>query len=155
VLMSDAGGSIDAVGATLRFDDAAATFLPEAGPLVTSTNKPTDYPPADTFGAPAPAGPYATTLSVFNGATPNGPWSLFVVDDRGADFGVISNGWRLTITTVDPATVNDLAVGLADAPDPITAGLPLVYTVSVTNLGPLLATGVLLSDPLPAGVSFV
>ena len=150
VLMSDAGGGTDAVGATLRFDDAATTYLPQAGPIVTSTNRPTDYPPSDSFYSPAPPGPYGATLGSLNGTDANGVWSLYVLDDRGSDSGVISNGWRLSFTTFDPATTNDLAMGMTDSPDPISAGGILSYSISITNNGPIPATGVVVQDTLPS-----
>lgn len=55
--------------------------------------------------------------------------------------------------TVNPAA--DLAVAKADSPDPVLVGSPLTYTVTVTNNGPSTATGVSLTDTLPAGVTFV
>src|SRR5262249_61308811 len=39
--------------------------------------------------------------------------------------------------------------------DPVTVGSPLTYTLTVHNNGPDTSTGVSLSDPLPAGVTFV
>lgn len=41
-----------------------------------------------------------------------------------------------------------------DVPDPVHVGQPLVYTVKVTNAGPLAATGVTLSDNLPKNAGF-
>ncbi len=55
-------------------------------------------------------------------------------------------------TVVDSA---DLAVAKVDDPDPVTAGETLTYTVTVENLGPSDAQGVVLDDPLPAGVTFL
>jgi uncharacterized repeat protein (TIGR01451 family) len=49
----------------------------------------------------------------------------------------------------------DLAVTKTDAPDPVLAGKNLTYTVTVTNRGSGAATGVVLTDTLPAGVTFV
>ena len=53
---------------------------------------------ADTFPPPAPTLD-GTSLSVFDGANPNGTWPLFVVDDD-RDFapGSLTGGWSLTIT---------------------------------------------------------
>jgi uncharacterized delta-60 repeat protein len=101
LLMSDAGGGLDISNVVLRFADNAASFLPQFGQIAPSTNRPTDYPPADTFFAPAPAGPYGTNLADFIGTDPNGTWQLYVVDDAGGDFGLIENGWRISIFTVD------------------------------------------------------
>jgi len=56
-------------------------------------------------------------------------------------------------TTVDP--VADLALTKTDSPDPVTVGNNLTYTVTVTNNGPNDATGVVLTDTLPANVTFV
>jgi subtilisin-like proprotein convertase family protein len=99
LLMSDAGQGNDAQSVSLKFDDAASSFLPQFGTLVSGTYKPTNFGENDNFYPPAPAGPYPSTLSVFNGDVPNGPWSLYVMDDQGADAGSIAAGWRLTIQT--------------------------------------------------------
>jgi len=49
----------------------------------------------------------------------------------------------------------DLSVAKIDNPDPVVAGNPLTYVLSVNNAGPSAATGVQLTDNLPAGVTFV
>jgi uncharacterized repeat protein (TIGR01451 family)/CSLREA domain-containing protein len=48
----------------------------------------------------------------------------------------------------------DLAVGQHDQPDPVGVGARLTYTVVVTNAGPVTATGLVLTDTLPAGTTF-
>jgi uncharacterized repeat protein (TIGR01451 family) len=48
----------------------------------------------------------------------------------------------------------DLAIAVTDTPDPVIAGTSLVYTVTVTNNGPTPATGVTLTDTMPASVVF-
>jgi len=104
VLMSDAGGGTDIGSVTLTFDDTAGGPLPDAGQITTGNFNPTDYGAGDTFPAPAPAGPYGTTLSAFNGINPNGIWALYVVDDTAGDVGSINDGWRLSLTIqLDPA----------------------------------------------------
>jgi hypothetical protein len=97
----------------LTYSDSAAAFPPDAGPLVSGTFKPSDVEVGDAFVAPAPAGSYgdpapvgsATLTSVFAGTDPNGTWSLYVVDDTGADVGSISGGWCLAFgpPAADPA----------------------------------------------------
>ncbi len=48
----------------------------------------------------------------------------------------------------------DLSISLTDNPDPINAGDPLTYTVTVSNNGPHAAQGVSVTLQLPAGVGF-
>lgn len=122
VILSDAG--ISAVNnATMTFDDAAAgTF---GGFPTTGVFKPSDLTSdgnsgevRDTFPAPAPYGQHFdrftnNKLSNFNGASPNGDWKLYVVDDTAIFSGSIAGGWSLEITTVPdtqaPATCAETA----------------------------------------------
>src|SRR5207302_863904 len=55
-------------------------------------------------------------------------------------------------TTVIP--VADLAINKSAAAS-VFAASNLVYTISVTNAGPSAASGVIMTDSLPAGVTFV
>lgn len=96
LLLSDAGGANEVTNLNLIFDQSAATSVPDSGPLVSGTFRPSAYVDGDTFDAPAPAGPYGADLSVFDGTDPNGTWSLYVRDDTGADVGTIAGGWSLT-----------------------------------------------------------
>jgi streptogramin lyase len=57
------------------------------------------------FSPPAPAGPYAGSLSTFDGTNPNGDWKLFVQDDTVDETGVITGGWSLDIETTGPPPV--------------------------------------------------
>ena len=54
-----------------------------------------------------------------------------------------------------PQQLPDLSLTKTDAPDPVTVGTHLTYTITVTNNGPGNATGVTVTDPLPGGVTFV
>ncbi len=117
VLLSDVGGTNDAVNLTITFDDAG----PAPGTvLVSGTIRPTNVGAGDAFPAPAPGPPHGTALAAFNGADPNGTWSLYVNDDAGADVGAIAGGWSLSFQTADPVCC-DQACSLA-CPGPIAQG---------------------------------
>jgi uncharacterized repeat protein (TIGR01451 family) len=51
--------------------------------------------------------------------------------------------------------VADLSLSASGPADGNAGGLNLVYTLSITNIGPSEATGVVVSNQLPAGVTFV
>jgi len=53
------------------------------------------------------------------------------------------------------ATTADLSLTKSDDPDPVTTAQNLTYALTVTNNGPADATGVTLTDNLPAGAAFV
>lgn len=82
--------------------------------------------------------------------------------------GVIHNDARVDSATFDSdlsdnlATVAtdvtgsaDLAVTKSSSPDPVVAGNPLTYTITVTNNGPSTATDVTITDTIPDGTTFV
>ena len=49
----------------------------------------------------------------------------------------------------------DMEVTKSASADPVTAGEALTYTLTITNNGPYSGTGVLVTDTLPTGVTFV
>jgi uncharacterized repeat protein (TIGR01451 family) len=56
-------------------------------------------------------------------------------------------------TTVTSAPA--LALSMTDAPNPVAAGSNLTYTITYANNGNAPATGVVLTDPIPANTTFV
>ncbi len=151
VLMSDAGGAADINNATLTFDTAATTAVPQNAAIATGTYMPTNYGAADAFPAPAPVEPYATSLSAFNGTAPNGTWKLYLLDDEASDVGQILNGASLTITTgAAPANNPPVANNPGNQSTAVNTAVNLRVVASDPNVGDVLsysATG------LPAGLS--
>jgi subtilisin-like proprotein convertase family protein len=144
--LSDAGGNSPATTQTLTFDDAAASAVPDAGPLVTGTFRPTAiYSTPDSFPSPGPgtptniAAPFgtATLASVFNASSPNGTWSLDVVDDSPGGTGSIG-GWCLTFTTTADAPTTTV---LASSKNPAFTGDSVTFTATVTSSGSPVTAG--------------
>jgi uncharacterized repeat protein (TIGR01451 family)/uncharacterized delta-60 repeat protein len=161
ILMDDCGGSNNAQNLNLTFSQSAGSSLPESTPLASGTYLPTDYGvvslPATTVNQTesAPTS-FSQTLASFVGQSPNGIWSLFVADEAFLDHGYISNGWSLSISTGSPVeSDSDLELGMTVAPAAATLGNILTYSISVTNYGPAVATGVIITDTLPSGVTNV
>ena len=161
-LMAKAGGSIAVQNVSLTFDDDAATSLSNSTALTTSTNRPTSYalvPPAFPVPPPpaqVPTPPYYTNLSIFNGPTPNGVWSLFVFDDTVSHVGGISNGWALNLTTYTPVAANaDVALTMSGPAGSVIVLSNVTYTLAVTNYGPATASNIVVSDSLPGNASYV
>jgi uncharacterized repeat protein (TIGR01451 family) len=68
--------------------------------------------------------------------------------------GLAADGEVEDYTLVIDASA-EVSVSVADLPDPVPEGGRLAYAVQVTNNGTLDATGVVLSDTLPAEAAFV
>jgi uncharacterized repeat protein (TIGR01451 family) len=66
-----------------------------------------------------------------------------------------ANNAATATTTVEapPSGQTDLRVTESDSPDPVLAERSVLYSISVANMGPDTATGVVVTDQLPAGTS--
>jgi len=105
---------------------------------------------------PAPKQPWGNTLSVMNGASPNGLWFLFIQDDGNQYGGTNYNGWSINLTTANPvANAADNELGISSTNLSVVTGSPWSATVTLTNYGPSSSSGVTVSAllPDPSGVT--
>ena len=106
------------------------------------------------------------TFAVTAGSPPSG----ITLDPSGVLAGVptADGTFGFTVTATDAANCTaslaqllvinpaaDLAVSQSVAPNPVVVGSNLTYTIVITNRGPSAASSLVLSDALPASVTFV
>lgn len=105
-----------------------------------------------------------TIASLAVGAAPD----ITIVVTAPGTYGTIYNTASITTTSTDPVSGNnntgsvptsvtpssDLSISKSAALT-VSAGGSLIYTVSVSNIGPSTASGVIVTDTLPLGVGFV
>jgi uncharacterized repeat protein (TIGR01451 family) len=84
--------------------------------------------------------------AIGSGMTPDG---LVVALITGGTLLATDANNAFDVYVADTREPGDLSVIKADSPDPVTARSNLTYTISVQNLGPGHATGVMLTDQLP------
>ena len=109
-----------------------------------------------------------TAATLANGATAN--FTLTVRVSPSATSGSVTNSATVVSTTADSTPANgtdpapavaiaaptaDLAVTKTTASSTLTTGNSVTYTITVTNNGPSAATNVIVTDDLPAGLTFV
>ena len=100
--------------------------------------------------------PYSAGSSVTLTASPD-PGSLFSGwsgDCSGTGACILTMDGDHSVTATFSLPSSDLEVTQVDAPDPVTGGNDLNYTITVTNRGPDAATNVILLDTLPGNVTF-
>ncbi len=138
VLMSDVGGITNIPAVTLTLDDEATSPLPNDGPLTSGTFLPTNINPNDTWPAPAPSTVAAgnTLLSTFDGVSPNGVWSLFILDDLSARNGALV-GWCVDVTTgggtAGEASADASAASLVAVPNPAVGHTEIRLTANAAQ----------------------
>jgi uncharacterized repeat protein (TIGR01451 family) len=117
----------------------------------------TDYTPnlqlVREAGVPVPIQPTVT------GPFTNGVWSGSVTAQQPATNVILraddGDGHLGNSNPFEVAVQDDVSIAMADAPDPVSAGASLVYTLVVANSGPSAATGVTVTNLLPSQAAFV
>ncbi|MFL6277533.1 MAG: C25 family cysteine peptidase [Blastocatellia bacterium] len=135
LILSDVGGGTAASNVTLTLSDNAGGTLPDNGPLMSGTFKPTNIGTGagDNFPSPAPVPTGNALLSTFNGTDPNGTWKLYVVDDNTSNAGTIAGGWSLNILT-SSQSCNPANIDINDSHSPPTTATPYPSQINVAGL---------------------
>ena len=92
--------------------------------------------------------------SAATGALDEGSYGFQAMYVAGDDSNHSDSAW----SACEPFNVQglvDLAVTKTGSPNPVSEGANITWTMVVTNNGPDTDTGVMVSDPLPAGTTFV
>jgi uncharacterized repeat protein (TIGR01451 family) len=104
-----------------------------------------------------------TNVSFNNFSPPNftviSPADVRPTVPAGATTGPIRistpDGTAASATNFVVTRSSDLAVAMAESASLLQPGQSLTYTLTITNKGPSIVTGVILTDTLPPGVAFV
>ncbi len=94
----------------------------------------------------------AELLSAFDGLLGNGTWRLYVSDFAGDDAGTLDD-WSLQLTCID-VDVDLRTIKTANL-DSAGIGQEVDFLLGVGNVGSATASGVVVTDDLPAGLAFV
>lgn len=161
-----------AVGGTLTYTLTAENLGPNTATGVTVTDT---LPSSVTFGsATASQGSCTVDGRVVTcdiGTLASGASATVTIEVTPQQEGNITNTASVAGDQSDPVPTNntasegtqvgagaaeqvDLSLDKADAPDPVEVGETLTYTLTIDNAGPDTATGVTVTDTLPASVQF-
>jgi uncharacterized repeat protein (TIGR01451 family) len=140
----------------LEYEGAAGNCSEIAGyryrgsaiPSLAGTFLDADFCGGSIRGAVESGGTWTSTVLLSAGF----PISTFGEDEAGelyvADYGG-------TVHRIVDSGPSDLSLSQTDSADPVIAGEPLSYALTATNAGPAVATGVTLTDTLPAGTAYL
>ena len=158
-------------GANFNYTIAVTNNGPSTATNVTVTDV---LPPGVTFVSASGGGFTCTetagTVTCTRGSLAAGATATITLTVTAPNEGgtIAVNTARVTANEADPNQGNnqdtapaitvtpqaDLSITKTDSPDPVFANGTLTYTVTVTNAGPSTAAGVVVTDNLPAGVTF-
>ena len=97
---------------------------------------------------------------VGNGIAVDSAGNAFVVGNTSSTDFPTAHAFQGTLEITDAFVTKigesmDLSLSMTDTPDPVALGSNLTYNITVSNIGTLPATNITLTDPLPAGATFV
>jgi uncharacterized repeat protein (TIGR01451 family) len=95
-------------------------------------------------------GSATATATATDGSQPDAWTALAQAGGQSLSSGrhVTTHGYAMCATEASPSGA-DLSLAIVDAPDPVTVGHALTYTLTVSNAGPSAAAGVTLDQTLP------
>ena len=130
---------------------AGLTFVSASSTQGTATNASGTVTGAIGTLAPAATATITIVASVGGGAT-GSITNTATVTSTETDTNSANNSASQS-TTITPSI--NLGITKTDLADPVVAGNNVTYTITVTNTGPSAATGVTVTDVLPANLTFV
>lgn len=108
---------------------------------------------SSTCGSPVPVGANCAITVAFRPTSAGARSAAVVITDDAADSPHVV---ALTGAGVAaPQPLADVGVSIGATPNPVRTGTTLTYTITVSNFGPSAATGVVLTEQLPAESKFV
>ncbi|MBO9663638.1 MAG: DUF11 domain-containing protein, partial [Dokdonella sp.] len=132
--------------------DATCSVQEPTGPTAAAAVLATDCTPTMPVASLAVGG-VITCTTQFTPTQP-GTWTLQTTAASRTPDSIPANNVAPSVVIALASDAADLAVS-KQGPPTATAGGNVVYTLSVTNLGPAAANDVTVSDPTPSGLSFV
>jgi uncharacterized repeat protein (TIGR01451 family) len=94
------------------------------------------------------------TLQIVLSIGGTGPITVFAQTTASTPLDPNPANDRITLS-MQPQSQADVSLTKTGAPDPVLAGAPITYTLTVGNAGPDTATVLVVTDTLPVGTSFV
>lgn len=146
------GGETFTAGSTttITWTSSSSDFVLTSHDIHLSTDGGITFPAAIATGLPGTA--TSATWSIPNSlGTIQGRIRVTAIEASG-NAGLDASNADFTVMMPGSA---DLSITKTDSPDPVTVGSNLTYTITVTNNGPDAATGTVVIDTLPTGVTFV
>ena len=110
-------------------------------------------PVVTNYAIPTGGNPQSLTLTVGQTDYDTMVLSIFDIFLTTTNMSIYTNSSVYAMTGVGAQA--DLKLSASVAPQPVTVGSNLVYFISITNQGPNAASGVTVSNRIPAGVSFI